>query len=93
MSRALALLVIAFIAVARNSVMLEAPGCKPTWLTISVALCCFAPLFFGGQHLVAHATRAPVHAPRSELAAAVFGLIAIGLSFSFSADWAAACSS
>ena len=93
MIRALGLLVIAAVAIACNSLMLSPPGCKPTWLTISVALCAFAPLFFGGQHLLAHATRAPVSAPRSQLAAAAFGLIAIVLSFTFSADWAAACSS
>jgi hypothetical protein len=93
MIRALALLALAAAAIARNAIMLVAPGCKPTWLTVSVALCCFAPLFFGGQHLLAHVTGAPVHAPRSQWAAAAFGVVAIVLSFTFSADWAAACAS
>ncbi|MCC6806316.1 MAG: hypothetical protein IT381_02740 [Deltaproteobacteria bacterium] len=95
MIRALALLALAVAAFAVNGVLLTAPGCRPTLLTVSVALFAFAPFFVGVQHAAAHATEGALsrHATVYEALAGASGVLAIALGLSFAPLWALACPS
>lgn len=83
------LIAIAIAAFTQNEELLRAPGCSPTWLTVSAALCGFAPFFVGVTQATARLTGGPLTPRWQQAAAAVAGVVAIALSFA--PQWALAC--